>query len=164
METEAVEKFNNLRGKYFGINSFIPDVFIHKATGHLGVNVKWYNAPSRPDHIKEADYEYLYNEVNASFWNKQNEIAKVCGYDGSFQSGRSGGWAMPMNLSDTWYFVTPPESNGTDNMPIADAIEIEKFNMFAHYVKELFRLVRDNFGLIETLEDCRKLQEEIESL
>lgn len=161
MKAEQIEKFNNIRKEYFGINDFIPEVYIHKQTGRLGIDVKWYNVPYRPS-LK--DQQYFYDEICASFWNKQCEIAKHCGYFGSFQEGRSGGWAMPMYKYDTLYYVYPPKTNGQENIPIADAIEIEKFNMFSSYVAKLLRLVKNNFKLIETIEDCRKLQKEIQEL
>jgi hypothetical protein len=172
MEDIKLHSVKNLRGGYF-VPEFIDKKFITQ-DGNLGVNVKDYNTRMSPllDGQMYFNYElndYVYSGVQVMFWNKCQSIGHSWGYDHVENSGRSGGWACPMNIhsydsSTTFNYIKCPENNLLSDISIADAIKIQRFNGFAKYVQTLFFLVKSEIGHITNIDEFFELKKEVESL
>ena len=153
--------------KYFWSN-FIPDDCITK-DGICGVNVKTRLPRFHSDLSNAETAEIIYNSIQRAFWDKCREIGRAFGYDDVEQSGRSGGWAIPLieyRADDTIYFVkiSVPYGNGSQNLSLRELILIERFNSFAAYVKHLHKLCLIEMEKITNLDQLDDLLEEIEEM
>jgi hypothetical protein len=172
MNSINLHSIKNLRGGYF-VPEFIDKKYITQ-DGNLGVNVKDYHSRMSPllDDQMYFDYElseYVYDGVQAMFWNKCQSIGRSWGYDHVESSGRSGGWACPMtihsyNSTTTFNYIKCPEDNGQSKISLADSIVIERFNGFARYVQSLFFLVKSEIGYITNIDEFFELKKEVEAL
>lgn len=62
---------------------------------HHGANVKDYGVYDKLQDYPERFVKRAYDDALVLFWDELERIACDLGYDGVYQEGRSGGWAIP---------------------------------------------------------------------
>lgn len=143
------------------VSDIVDDKYIH-SSGAVGVKVKW--IPYWND-LTEEESEYVYSEIADAFFSKAYHIAQACGFDGSHQQGRSGGWVFPFIKNSNQVFKYIEISNFiTEDLDKASKIFLQRVSLFCEEISNLYRYVKKISTDIKNKDQVDQIVEEIINL
>ena len=143
------------------VGGILNDEFIH-SSGVVGVKVKW--IPYWSELEEEESYE-AFEEIAHAFFDKAYEIAQACGFDGSHQQGRSGGWVFPFVDGIGQEFRYIDVSRFIKNqLSKQDEIYLQRIALFCEEVTILYRYIKKIAADIKNKNQVQQIVEEIVNL